>query len=86
MVKHPSSLLSYIHASEVVSHPVTKIIETLNKYKYNGFPVFGDVYNFRSDEDNFKPNGRLRGFDLNSLLCYKLRCLMKCLQLGMMFL
>lgn len=57
MAWDPPPLSSNIYASEVMSHPVTvfksketvgKIIDTLKKYTYNGFPVVDDVYNFDS--------------------------------------
>lgn len=61
MAWDPPPLSSNIYASEVMSHPVTvfkskesvgKIVDTLKKYTYNGFPVVDDI--FGVDLVNFK--------------------------------
>lgn len=53
MAWDPPPLSSNIYASEVMSNPVTvfkskesvgKIVDTLKKYTYNGFPVVDDVF------------------------------------------
>jgi len=53
MAWDPPPLSSNIYASEVMSHPavvfkskesVGKIVDTLKKYTYNGFPVVCDVF------------------------------------------
>lgn len=53
MAWDPPPLSSNIYASQVMSHPVTvfkakesvgKIVDTLKKYSYNGFPVVDDVF------------------------------------------
>lgn len=52
MAWEPPPLSSNIFASEVMSHPVTvfrtkesvgKIVDTLKKYSYNGFPVVDNI-------------------------------------------
>lgn len=57
MAWDPPPLSSNIFASKVMAHPVVvfksketvgKIIDTLKKYTYNGFPVVDDVYGFDS--------------------------------------
>ncbi|XP_050432472.1 H(+)/Cl(-) exchange transporter 7-like [Adelges cooleyi] len=77
MAWDPPPLSSNIYASEVMSHPATvfksketvgKIVDTLKKYTYNGFPVVDDIYVTESEEGNYKPNGRLRGLILRSQL------------------
>lgn len=61
MAWDPPPLSSNIYASEVMSYPVIafrskesvgKIVDTLKKYTYNGFPVVDDV--FSSDSVNLK--------------------------------
>lgn len=53
MAWDPPPLSSYTYASQVMSHPVTvfkskesvgKIVDTLKKYSYNGFPVVDDIF------------------------------------------
>ncbi|XP_050541716.1 H(+)/Cl(-) exchange transporter 7 [Daktulosphaira vitifoliae] len=82
MAWDPPSLSSNIYASEVMSHPATvfksketvgKIVDTLKKYTYNGFPVVDDVYASETEEGNYKPNGRLRGLILRSQLIVLLK-------------
>ncbi|XP_060838780.1 LOW QUALITY PROTEIN: H(+)/Cl(-) exchange transporter 7-like [Rhopalosiphum padi] len=77
MAWDPPPLSSNIYASEVMSYPVIafrskesvgKIVDTLKKYTYNGFPVVDDVFSTDSEGGNNKLNGRLRGLILRSQL------------------
>lgn len=57
MAWDPPPLSSNIFANEVMAHPVAvfkaketvgKIVDTLKKYTYNGFPVVDDVFSIDS--------------------------------------
>lgn len=65
MAWDPPPLSSNIYASEVMSHPavvfkskesVGKIVDTLKKYTYNGFPVVDDVFSVDSVNKKIRKN------------------------------
>ncbi|XP_025423930.1 H(+)/Cl(-) exchange transporter 7-like isoform X2 [Sipha flava] len=77
MAWDPPPLSSNIFATEVMAHPVAvfksketvgKIVDTLKKYTYNGFPVVDDIFSVDSEIGDNKSNGRLRGLILRSQL------------------